>query len=135
MTFPEAMDKTYIESSDKYSIFYRQIRQQFQMSGINVVDDPEEATAIFSLKSDQTGQRVLSVSTRNVPTEFEVFYSITYELTTSNLVLLPLRTQTLVRDYTWDEKLVLGKEKEEKLLRKAIVDDLTRIVLIQLSTL
>ena len=38
--------------------------------------------------------------------------------------LLSLRSQTLTRDYTWDETRVLGKEKEEQVLREAIVDDL-----------
>ena len=45
------------------------------------------------------------------------------------------RTQTLTRDYTWDETQVLGKEKEEQLMREAIVEDLIRIILIQLSAL
>ena len=45
------------------------------------------------------------------------------------------RTQTKVQDYTWDETLVLGKEQEQQELRRAIVGDLVRVVMIQLSSL
>ncbi len=42
---------------------------------------------------------------------------------------------TLTRDYTYDPTLVLGKAREEQLLREAIVQDLVRIVLKRISTL
>ena len=42
---------------------------------------------------------------------------------------------TLTRDYTYDETLVLGKAREEALMRESIVDDLVRIVLKQISAL
>ena len=41
-----------------------------------VVDSPGDATATFSILRDLPGERVLSVSARNVPREFEVFYTV-----------------------------------------------------------
>jgi len=78
---------------------------------------------------------VISVSARNVPREYEIYYTIIYELNTDEATLMEERTQTLTRDYTFDETLVLGKAREEEVLRDAIADDLVRIVLIQLSSL
>ena len=78
---------------------------------------------------------MLSVSARNVPTEFEVFYTIEYALDAGASNLLEVQVLTLTRDYTYDSTLVLGKAKEEELLREAIVEDLVRIVLKQISTL
>ena len=49
--------------------------------------------------------------------------------------LLPQQSLTLTRDYTYDSTLVLGKAREEELLREAIVEDLVRIVMKQISTL
>lgn len=134
-TMPTEMARTYIETSDRRTLFYRELRESLRRSGIEVVDDAANATATFNIQSDETGQRVLSVSARNVPREFEVFYSVAYDIVTTDEVIMPSRTQTLTRDYIWDETLVLGKEKEERLLREAIVDDLMRIILIQLSAL
>ena len=132
---PTELARTYIETNDRRTLFYRDLREALRKAGVEVVDSPAESTATFGISSDETGQRVLSVSARNVPREFEVFYTVSYSVVTSDKVIMPPRTQTLTRDYIWDETLVLGKEKEEQLLREAIVDDLTRIVLIQLSSL
>ncbi len=132
---PPEMARTYIAADDQRSLFYRRLRDSLRGIGVNVVDSPVEATATFSIVSDIAGQRVLSVSARNVPREFEVFYTVFYSVQTEDAILLAARSQTLTRDYTWDETRVLGKEKEEALLREAIVDDLVRIVLIQLSAI
>jgi LPS-assembly lipoprotein len=134
-TIPTEMSHTFIETTDRHSLFYRQLRDSFRRAGVELVDSPLDASATFSIISDSTGQRVLSVSARNVPREFEVHYTVIYALKTEKESLLDPRTQTLTRDYTWDETQVLGKEKEEQLMREAIVEDLIRIILIQLSAL
>jgi LPS-assembly lipoprotein len=132
---PPEMERTYIAANDQRSLFYRRLRDSLQNAGVNIVDSPAEATATFTILSDVPGQRVLSVSARNVPTEFEVYYTVFYSVQTEGATLLEPRAQTLTRDYTWDVTEVLGKEREEALLREAIVDDLVRIVLIQLSAI
>jgi LPS-assembly lipoprotein len=132
---PPEMARTYIAADDQHSLFYRRLRDSLRNAGIKIVESPAEATATFAIISDIPGQRVLSVSARNVPREFEVFYTVFYSVQTENATLLEPREQTLTRDYTWDETQVLGKEREEQLMREAIVDDLVRIVLIQLSSI
>lgn len=132
---PPEMTRTYIATDDRYSLFYRDFREQLRRAGATLVDSPLDATAQFIILADDTGQRVLSVSARNVPTEFEVYYTIHYALTSGEKTLLEPRQQTLTRDYTYDETRVLGKAREEDLLREAIVADLVRLVLIQLSSL
>lgn len=129
------MTRTFIDTADRHSLFYRTLRSELSAAGVSVVESPLDATAIFFIESDLTGQRVLSVSARNVPREFEVFYTVIYNVSVKNEALLEPRSQTLTRDYTWDETLVLGKEKEEQLLREAIASDLVRIVMIQLSSI
>ena len=104
-------------------------------SGVQLVDSQADATAVFTVSYDATDQRVLSVSARNVPTEFEVFYIVEYALDAGEKNLLEVQTLSLTRNYTYDPTLVLGKAREEELLRDAIVDDLVRIILKQISTL
>jgi LPS-assembly lipoprotein len=135
LTVPPQMERTYIATADRHSGFYRALRSAFDTAGIDVVDSAAEATATFTITFDQTDQRVLSVSARNVPTEYEVFYTIEYRLDSGEQDLLERQTLTLTRDYTYDSTLVLGKGNEEELLREAIVDDLVRIVLKQISAL
>ena len=110
-------------------------RAQIEAAGVDVTASPDDATATLTILNDLTGQRVLSVSARNVPTEFEVFYTIRYAITNDDGSLLEPQELTLTRDYTYDATLVLGKEKEEQLMRDAIVGDLVRIVMEQISTI
>ena len=129
------MERTHIAADDRHSLFYRELRRQLQAAGMQLAEVPGEATATLTISKDETSQRVLSVSTRNIPTEFEVYYSIEYGVVSGDTNLLERQSISLTRDYTYDESLVLGKAHEEQLLREAIVKDLVRIVLKQLGTL
>lgn len=132
---PPGMERTYIDTVERNSEFHREFRRQLLAAGVELVDTPEEATAIFLITADNTGQRVLSVSARNVPTEYEVFYTVEYSLVSGEQTLLALQDLTFTQDYTWNETLVLGKAREEDLLREAIVRDLVRTILKQISSL
>ena len=134
-TTPPEMQRTYIQSVERNSLFHRELRLALRHAGVDVVDAAGDATAIFAISVDDTGQRVLSVSARNVPTEYEVYYIVEYSLVTGGKELLAPKLTTLTRDYTYDATLVLGKAHEEDLLREALAKDLVRIVIRQLSSL
>lgn len=133
LELPAVMQQTYIQTDDTHSVFYLKLRRELLASGINLVDEEDWATATLVIYLDDTDQRVLSVSARNVPTEYEVYYSIRYSVLSGEDILLDVQDLTLTHDYTYDATLVLGKEKEEQLLRDAIAKDLVRIVLEQIS--
>lgn len=135
LTTPAGMERTYIAPAERYSLFHRELRLQLKSAGVELVDSPADATAIFTISFDDTDQRVLSVSARNVPTEYEVYYTVEYALDSGETSLLVQQRLTLTRDYTYDETLVLGKVREEEMMREAIVKDLVRVVLKQISSL
>ena len=132
---PAEMQRTYLDPVDKHSLFHRELRLQLQAAGVELVDTPDNSTAILSIRIDETDQRVLSVSGRNVPTEYEVYYTVEYSLASGEKVLLSPQDITLTRDYTYDTTKVLGKSREEAVLREAVVKDLVRTVLKQISSL
>lgn len=132
---PAGMEHTYIAAADDYSLFHRELRRQLEANNVQLVDNPAAASATLTISVDETDQRVLSVSARNVPTEYEVYYSVEYAVVSGETNLLEPQFITLTRDYTYDETLVLGKAREEQVLREAIVKDLVNIVLKQLGTL
>ncbi len=132
---PVEMERTFIDAVERNSLFHRELRLALKAAGVEIVDSPADATAIFSISVDETDQRVLSVSARNVPTEYEVYYTVEYALLSGENNLLTPQFITLTQDYTYDETLVLGKAREEEFMREAIVQDLVRVVLKQLSSL
>ncbi len=133
-TMPEGMQRTYIHTPDRHSAFYRALRRDLLAAGIELVDREADATAVLTVYLDDTDQRVLSVSARNVPTEYEVYYTVEYGVTSGDETLLAVQDLTLTSDYTYDSTLVLGKAREEETLRDALARDLVRIILKQIST-
>ena len=132
---PAAMSRTYIATPNRHSIFYRKLAAELRNNGVDVVESPLDAGATLNIIDDQTGQRVISVSARNIPREYEVFYRVIYSVQNDAGTMLEPQEQTVARDYTYDETLVLGKAQEEEMIRAAIADDLVRLVMFQLAAL
>ena len=129
----DKLDNTFIETNDSRSIFYRKLRAEFNSNNIELATSKSIAKNIITIHRDETGRRVLSVSARNVATEYEVFYRLSYsfinEERNSNAEELEL-----TRSYTFNENLVLGKSQEEEVLIEALASDLVRLMLRQISS-
>jgi LPS-assembly lipoprotein len=128
------MARTYIEATDRYTPFYRKIRAALREGGVQVSSNPASAGAVLRILEDETGQRVLSVSARNTPREYDVFYVVRYSLEIAGKEALPAQQLVLTRDYTYDETLVLGKDAEGEVIRQALADDLVGVVTRRLSS-
>jgi LPS-assembly lipoprotein len=133
LSLPPVMQRTHLRAVNTHSQFYRELRRELEDLGVELVDTPAAAGAVIDIFVDETDQRVLSVSARNVPTEYEVYYTVRYGIAQGSEVVVPAQDLTLTRDYTYDSTLVLGKAHEEDVLRASIVEDLVRIVLEQAS--
>lgn len=132
---PAAMQTTYLESSEPRSEFYSSLSEALRQRGLVLVDSRAEARARLIISEDSTGQRVLSVTARNIPREYEVFYSVTFALEAEGEPLLEPEVLVVRRNYTYDETEVLGKEREESLLRRALAEDLARQVVRRIEAL
>ena len=134
-SFPPSMANTYIDADDQYTHFYRDLRIALEQGGVTLVSSPLNADAVVRIERDQTGRKVLTVDTRNVPTEYDIYYTVDYSVWVDGEEVLPSRNLTLSQDYTYDPRLVLGKNREEETLRQAISKDLVRQVSQELSRL
>jgi LPS-assembly lipoprotein len=99
------------------------------MRGAEVVQSRQEAGAVLRILEDTSGQRILSVSARNTPREYEIFYVITFSLESEGASLIENETLIVTRSYTYDATQVLGKSAEEQVLRESLAQDLARQVL------
>ncbi|MCZ6516400.1 MAG: hypothetical protein O6763_02815 [Gammaproteobacteria bacterium] len=133
--YPPAMAVTYLEAADQYTVFYRKLSAALSNGGVRVTRAPGEATTVVRILHDETGQRILSVSPRNVPEEYDVFYIVRYSVSIEGKEVLPEQSLVQTKDYAYDETEVLGKASEEQILREAIADDFVRSVTRQLTRL
>ena len=128
---PEGFDTIAVEIDDTRSDLYLALERALAQRGVTIDPDSPNRLAISDI---DTGQRVLSVSARNIPREFEVFYTVSYSFRRDRELLLERPGVTLTRDYLWDETQVLGKLREERRLRALIVDDLIETILRQVAS-
>ncbi len=126
---------TYIDTEDRYSDFHRALRERLRASGARLVEKPEDATAIVRIREDQSGQRVLVVSARNTPEEYEVFYRVEYSVSNQTEQVIEPHRIELTREYSYDATAVLAKQKEQAVLREALARDLAGLVVRRLSAL
>jgi LPS-assembly lipoprotein len=133
--FPESLATTYIDTADRYTIVYRELIAELERGGVEVVDSPVAASSIIRLENDNSGQRVLTVSGRNVPTEYDVYYDLRYSVWADGAEVLPPQELTLNQSYTYDTATVLGKNREEQKIRESLGLNLVGQVVRQLSLL
>lgn len=131
----EVLAVTYVDTDDRYTDFNRALRDSLRASGARLTDRREDATAVVRIIKDQSGQRVLSVSARNTPEEYEVFYTIEYSVAGRTAELIEPQKLELTRDYSYDETAVLAKQREQAILREALARDLAGLVVRRLASL
>jgi len=130
-----SMSITYVDAEDTHTEFHRALIEALDGAGARVTNQRDQATAVVSIKKDETGQRVLSVSAQNTPREYEVSYTVTFAVNAGDKVLLAPQTVTLTRDYSFDERALLAKGREEEVLRAALANDIVGIVMRRLASL
>jgi len=132
---PPTLATPYLETGDRYTPLYAALVARLRAAGANLVADPAAASAVIRLHVDKSGRELLSVSTRNTPGEFEVYYTVEYSVGAGGGDLLARQQVTLTRDFSYDETAVLAKEHEERSLRAALADELAGLMLRRLAAL
>ena len=134
-TLPPAMARTYVDTDRPHSVFLESLTDVLRQRGAEVLEAPAEGAAVLDISSDETGQRVLSVSARNIPREYEIYYAVTFSLRVGAESLINNESLVVTRAYTYDETEVLAKAAEEEILREALAADLARRVMQRIQSL
>jgi LPS-assembly lipoprotein len=134
-TLPSALAKTYLDSDAPHSEFLLTLTDTLRLRGSEIVASREQAEAVLNIVSDATGQRVLSVSARNIPREYEIYYTVTFSLQVGGANVIENESLVATRSYTYDETEVLAKAAEEDILRRALAEDLARRVVRRIEAL
>ncbi|MGD8808160.1 MAG: LPS assembly lipoprotein LptE, partial [Gammaproteobacteria bacterium] len=79
-SLPGTMTRTFVDSPTRNSAFVSSLRDALRQRGSELVDSAAQADSVLVISSDDTGQRVLSVSARNIPREYEIYYAVTVSL-------------------------------------------------------
>ena len=112
----------FIQSSNA-SVLASEVKRQLIDVDVTPVSSKSDADYIITLSNESFDRKVLSVSpTTGKVEEYEVTYAAMLKITSpdesSNARAEPISAR---RDYTFDEGSVLGKFKEESVLKKDII--------------
>ena len=132
---PPSLAAPFLETGDHYTPLYAALEARLRSAGAKLSTDPAGASAVIHLHKDETSRELLSVTARNTPGEFEVYYTVEYSVSAGGRELLARQRVTLTRDFSYDETAVLAKEHEEQSLREALADELAGLMLRRLAAL
>jgi LPS-assembly lipoprotein len=131
---PAVMARPHLSLRDPYTDFSREFEHQLKSSGATLLPTREGATAIVEVTKDLVEQRTLAVSAKNIPTEYELIYTITFNVRGVEKELLAPQTISLSKDFSFDETLQLAKEHEADILRRQMARDLVSIAMHRLTS-
>lgn len=132
---PAALALTWVETDDAQTDFVQDLRRSLRASGAALAPTRAGATAVLRIERDELLERVLSVSGRNVPREYELTYVVRFAVEGPAGALLPEEEVSVSREFSFDERAVLAKEREQEMLRAALARDLAGVVMNRLASL
>jgi len=132
---PAQLRISYVQAADRQSDFVQDLRKELLTSGARLTTDDKEATAVVRILADTFQRRVLSVSVTDQPAEYEITYTVRFSVSFGDKEVLPAQEVSAVRDYTFDETILLAKQNEEAILREALAHDLADVVMRRLANL
>ena len=126
---PAVLAKPYLSVKDPYTDFAREFERELKSSGAELQLGRQDATATIEVTKDLTEQRTLAVSARNIPTDYELRYTVTFAVKGPDNEILAPQTITLSRDYSFEENELLAKEHEADILREHMAQDLVTMAM------
>jgi len=132
---PEAFAYTYIDTQDEQTDFVQDLRKALIASGSKVIRTQGSSGATVSVHDDELTEKILSVSARNIPTEYELTYRVKFSVTANGKTLIDDEEISATRDLSFEESQLLAKEREQEILREALARDLVALVMRRLASL
>jgi len=112
---PEQMDPTNIQAP-RGDPLARNLTEALRSAGVEVVDDPKQASAVLRLLKQDQSRRVRAVDGRGKVVDYELTYKATFDvLGPEGQELAPRQSITLVRTQVNPGVEVLGKQEEQEM--------------------
>jgi LPS-assembly lipoprotein len=132
---PAVLARPYLSVKDPYTDFAREFEHQLKSSGAQMQAIRQDSTATIEVTKDLVEQRTLAVSATNIPTDYELVYTVTFAVHGVDTELLAPQTITLSRDYSFQVNELLAKEHESDILRAQMARDLVAMAMHRLTRL
>lgn len=131
---PPELDSIYIEGGLPNSQMREILRQKLIGSKVNVLERREKSGAVLRILNDKITRRIASVNTVGQPNEYELKYSLSYQLEDGQgRALLASREISLLRTYRYDPNNILSVEEEAQRIKLEMARSAVNQMLRQIS--
>ncbi|VAX11881.1 hypothetical protein MNBD_GAMMA24-2326 [hydrothermal vent metagenome] len=131
---PPELKSIYIEGGLPNSQMREILRQKLIGSQVNVLERPEKSGAVLRILKDKITRRIASVNTLGQPNEYELKYSLSYQLEDGRgRALLVPREISLLRTYRYDPDNILSVEEEAQRIKLEMARSAVNQMLRQIS--
>ena len=125
----EVVATTYLETPKPETEFYYSLRTVLRARGVELADSRGDTGTVLRILENTSGQRVLSVSARNTPQEYEVSCAVGFSLEADGASLIDTEFLVATRSYSHDATRVLRMSAEEQMSRDALAKEQDQRVL------
>ncbi len=131
---PQSMSVTYIKGIQPFGTLADDFTAALRLREITVTDRERNATAILEIIENQTEKLVVSVDTAGNVQEFEIRQTIHFSVTMPDeQVVVPAQSVSLSRDYIFSSTDVLGKQREEQVVRATLQENLVNLAMLRIA--
>jgi len=134
---PQALSTVRLDAVDTQTEFYYGLRRELAGAGAHLTEDVKDpAATVVHITQDSYTNVILTVSSLNIPAEYELTYTVRYSVDgNGGKELMAPEQRVLVRDYNYSESEQLAKQHEQEILSTALAQELASVVMRRLSSL
>jgi LPS-assembly lipoprotein len=131
---PSAMSVTYIKGVRPFGTLADDFTAALRLRGITVTDREHLATAVLHITQNTTEKLVQSVDTDGNVLEYEIRQGIRFLVATPDgLPVVEEQSVSLSRDYIFSSTDVLGKQREEQVVRATLQENLVNLSMLRIA--
>jgi LPS-assembly lipoprotein len=131
---PRSFASVRLEAGDVQTDFYSGLRAALLAAGARL-DAPLADAATIRVLADSSSERVITVSALNIPTAYLLSYRVEVAVDYQGRELLAPEVHTVTREYSFDERALLAKERERESLQRALADELVALLMRRMAAL
>ena len=122
---PEVLRNVYVQAASP--LLNNSFQDTLKLAGGALVDKPNPKGVIVNVLGEKFDRRSLSLSSTGKASEFELIYSLTFEvLNVEGKTVMQKQKIDIKRNYFNDQQDIMGKGTEETLIRKEMYDQAVR---------
>lgn len=125
LILPPDLSSMYISARDTHSGVASDLKRTLEANNIEIARSSSQAQMTMHIIDERNNRRTAAVSSGGLASEYELTMDVRYKITDSdNNTLVPERTATVIRSYSFDPNSVTSAAQEERILREEMRNDI-----------